>query len=399
MSSGGPLVVAYALTKYLQSSQTFVEGEITQLRRAGNTVVVVALERGHVDRSADPRSTYLDHSTGLLQTLLDHLACAGRSPLGYLRFLLLLRALRSELGWRPEQLPWWRLPHAARKLRRDGVQIVHAHFGWSGAAAAACLGALVGVPWSMTLHAKDIFVKRHNLEWKLRHADLIVTVADYNRRWIRDELNVDVDAAVLTCGITIPSSAPTPRSARSGVVTVGRLIPKKGVHALVAAVGVLHGRGRDVRLDVLGDGPERGALEAQANVLGVSHLVRFAGEVPHEEALDRIGSAAVFCLPCRLAPDGDRDAVPTVIVEAMARAVPVISTKSFGVPELVDDSCGRLVDSDDPELLADALTALLDDERLRERLGEAGARRAREHFSVEGQVARLADLMRITVAR
>ena len=135
-------------------------------------------------------------------------------------------------------------------------------------------------------------------------------------------------------------------------------------------------------------------LEALAAGLGISHLVNFAGEVPHPQALQRISSARVFALPCRVGPDGDRDAVPTVIVEALARAVPVVSTRAFGVPELVDDSCGRLVDGEDPADFADALLALLVDAPLREHLGASGAQRAREHFSVQGQTGRLEQLLR-----
>ena len=378
-----PASVAYALTKYAQPSQTFVENEIAGLRRRGVRVQIVAVEHGDESRDDDPDVTYLDAAGE--HPLRDHLWWLRARPMAYARFLRRVASLRSELGSRPEQLPWWRLPTVARALRASPVELVHSHFGWSGAAAAACLGALMDVPWSMTLHAKDIFAKRRNLRTKAEAADLVITVCDYNRRWMATHLDLDVPMEVLTCGVEVPDAG-APKEVGADVVTVGRLIPKKGIDLLLRAAARLE---PVPTIEVVGDGPERAPLEALAAVLGISEAVRFSGSLPHAAALDRIATGRVFCLPCRLTDDGDRDAMPTVIIEALMRGVPVVSTDVVGIPEMVDDTCGRVVAAEDVDALAGALRELLGDAGLRRRLGEAGAVRARERFSLDQQVDRL----------
>lgn len=365
--------VVYALTKYHQLSQTFVDLEIAELRRQGVDVRVVSVERGDVERDG---TVYLDTAPTVPAA---HARWLLRHPLRYLRFLAVVLALRKEMGAEPEVVPWWRVPAVAEGL--CGTDVVHAHFGWSGATLAMLLSALLGVPWSMTLHAKDIFAKRRHLRAKLDSADLVITVCDYNRRWIDTHHPPRRPIEVLTCGVEVPTGVarPAPHPEHGvDVITVARLIPKKGIDTL------LRGLPPGATCEVIGDGPELDALKAAA-----SPAVVFRGAMDHDAALERIARAKVFALPCRVAPDGDRDAMPTVIIEAMMRGVPVVSTNVVGIPEMVDDEVGRLVEPDDPEALRKALEELLADGALRSRLGEAGARRARAWFSVEGQAARL----------
>jgi glycosyltransferase involved in cell wall biosynthesis len=301
-----------------------------------------------------------------------------RHPARYVTFLLRVAAFRKEMGSKPELVPWWRLPAVAERLDAD---VVHSHFGWSGATTAALLGALLGVPWSMTLHAKDIFTKRRGIERKLASADLVVTVCEYNRDYIETEFDAWVpNLEVLTCGVVPPPGGR--RASEVDVVTVARLIPKKGIDTLLRALP------ENATCEVVGDGPELDALKA---IAGPS--VTFRGALPHDEALDRIAHAKVFALPCRVAPDGDRDAMPTVIIEAMMRGVPVVSTTVVGIPEMVDDGVGRLVPPDDPDALRAALTALLEDEALNARLGEHASLHARQRFALDRQAGRLLALL------
>lgn len=383
-----PVRVAYVLARYAQLSQTFVDGEISELRRRGSTVPVVALRRGDRDLGDDPRVTYLeDVPDDWPRVLGENLRAALRRPMGYVRFLWRVRMLGTEMGRsRPELLRWWRLPGVAHGLHRAGVRVIHAHFAWSGAAAAACLSPLLGAPWSMTVHANDIHARRRNLQPKLALADQVVTVCHYNLEALT---GARAPVRVLTCGITLPAAAPG--AARDiDILCVGRLVAKKGVDLAVEALRLLQDRGIMATLHVVGDGPLRGALEAQVDQAGVQERTRFYGALPHEQVLDLVCRAKVLCLPCRIAPDGDRDAMPTVLVEAMARHVPVVSTDTVGIPEMVDDEVGRLVPPERPDALADALAELLSDAPLRDRLGNAGRERVEARYDVEQQTATLA---------
>ena len=390
--SNSQLRIAYALTKYHQTTQTFIDNEISELRRRDVEVHIVAVEHGHVDRSHDANVVYLDGvELRPRETVPTHARFALRHPSRYVRFLRRVWQYRSEMGRRPEQLPWWLLPQVATRLSEAGVSLVHCHFAWSGATAAACLSPLLATPWTMTVHAKDIFVKQRNLGRKLGSADLVITVSDYNRRWLSARFATARPIEVLTCGIKAvarPPSEPT-----VDVVTVARLVPKKGVDVLIRAVSILRQSGQFLSVEIVGDGPLRTELEALAEATGVADGVRFLGDLPHREALQRIAQARVFCLPCRVGPDGDRDAAPTVLIEAMMRGVPVVSSTAVGIGEFIDDSCGILTAPDDAAGTALAISRIVNDPELASRLGTAGASRARERFDVEHQVAQLEQLL------
>jgi colanic acid/amylovoran biosynthesis glycosyltransferase len=152
-------------------------------------------------------------------------------------------------------------------------------------------------------------------------------------------------------------------------------------------MSVVRGAFPDVRLRIIGEGPERETLERLIEALGVQQNVVLAGAMEHDDALAEIASAQVFCLAAQRASDGDSDALPVVLREAMARGVPVISTRVAGIPETIDHHVGWLVDPRSPEELAAALETALADPDERSRRGLAGQERVRARWTVDTQVA------------
>jgi glycosyltransferase involved in cell wall biosynthesis len=384
--------VGYLLDRYLQTSQTFVSNEIDEMRAQGVEVVVVALRRGDRDLDDDPRVLYLEDIALGRRLLLEHLRWLVRHPIRYARFAARVIQLRKDMGTYGELLAWQRLPRAAAHLESYDAVELHAHFAWWGATAAACLAPLLGVPWSVTLHAKDIFSKQRCLPQKLRMADVLITVCDYNLRWMREHLGLTRDVGLVICGVHLPAPDEQ-RITGADVVVVGRLIEKKGVDVLIAATAELRVLLPDVRVHVIGEGPLREQLEAQAAALGLGDAVQFLGRRAHDEVLQRIGGARVFCLPARIAEDGDRDSMPVVIKEAMVRRVPVVGSDVAAVPEMLDEGCGILVPPDDPAALAEVLHRLLVDEALRAVTTELAWQRASEHFTLTGEVHHLKELI------
>lgn len=385
--------VAHVVQRYPRLSQTFVTNEVDELRRQGVDVEVVALFPGDFD--AGP-------VTVLSETFLDARACRDadrrlllRHPVRWLAFRRAVRELRSEMGAQDDQVEWRKLPALAEVLAGRGVDVLHAHFAWNGAAAAMCLSKILGVPWSVTLHAKDVFSRLRNLEAKLRDADELVTVCEYNERWLREHRGLSRPVHRVVCGVALPDAGER-RPPEVDVVGVGRLVPKKGFDVLLDAVAKLRVERPALRVEIIGDGGQRAALEQQAADVGVDDVVMFRGALAHDETLDRIASARVFCLPCRVAEDGDRDSMPVVIKEAMARQVPVVASGVVAVPEMVDDTCGVLVPPDDPAALAAALARMLDDPGDR---GAAGRARVEERFTLTGEVAKLRRLFEDMAAR
>ena len=384
--------VAYLLDRYLQTSQTFVSNEIDEMRAQGVEVVVVALRRGDRDLPDDDRVLILEDIPLGRHLWRAHVRWLRRHPLRYLRFLLRVVQLRKDMGSSGELLAWQRLPLAADHLARLDAQELHAHFAWWGATAAACLAPLLGLRWSVVLHAKDIFSKQRSLRPKLRLADTVITVCDYNLQWMREHLAVTRPVELVICGVRLPSPD-EPTIAEADVVVVGRLIEKKGIDVLLDAAAELRVTHPGLRVDVIGEGPLRESLEQRSRELGLGTTVRFLGRVPHEEVLQRIGGARVFCLPARIAADGDRDSMPVVIKEAMVRRVPVVGSAVAAVPEMLGDGCGLLVPPDDAPALAAALGRLLDDEGLRADVTERAWVRASSRFVLSSEVARLRRLI------
>ena len=388
---GRPGVIAYVLSRWVQPSQTFVTNEVAELRRQGVDVLVVAVEHG--ERPAPDDAVFVADLPRDARTLASaHGRALLTRPWGYLRFLLAVRALRTEMGTGRDQVPWKRLPLVAAVLRAHGVTALHAHFAWSGAAAALLLSRLTGVPWSVTLHANDVFSRQRNLQLKLRDADRLVTVCEYNRRWMREHLGLSRPVDLVVCGVELPEP-PWPRLGDADVVAVGRLVDKKGFDTLLRAAALLRLQLPDLRVDVVGEGRERPRLEALLAELQLSATVRLLGARSHEESLARIAGARVLCLPARVATDGDRDSMPVVVKEAMARRVPVVASDQVALPEMLSDGCGLMVPPDDPQALADALRTVLEDSQLAERLTTAAHQRVQERFTLGGGTARLRRLL------
>jgi glycosyltransferase involved in cell wall biosynthesis len=382
---GGQLTVAYFLDMYPQLSETFVRLEIDELRRQGVHVLVHGLfQTGPVDEEIHWMNGAPPASRARLG--LAHLALMARSPRRYRNARRKVGELRSERA----KFNWRRAPWFARELLRRDVDWIHAHFAWSGAAAAAVMAELTGLPWSMTMHANDIFADRRNLERKLGWAHHLITVCDYNRRWLASHYEVARPLSIVVCGVRVPDKPPLPQErAPRRVVAVGRLIEKKGFDLLVRAAARLIPHWPSLQVEIIGDGPEHGRLVALIAEHGLQSTVLLRGPLPHDEVLEAIGKAQIFCFPGRIAADGDRDSMPVVIKEAMARGTPVVASDEVGIPEMIDSSCGWLVPPDDDAALANALHEALADPDLSGRKATTAYQRVRQRFRLEDEVAKL----------
>jgi colanic acid/amylovoran biosynthesis glycosyltransferase len=359
------LRVAYVLKRYPRLSQTFVLNEMLELERQGVEVVVIARD-GSGEPIAHPATKRL------------------RARVHYLR----------ELDPREER--WDDI--AAALLRVHRIDHVHAHFATWAAGAAMRAAERAGIPYSFTAHATDIWrdtVDTDVLVERMAGASFVVTVSDANRRHL-DGLLAEAGrsgrVARLYNGLDLERLRPAagPRE-RGVVVAVGRLIEKKGFADLVEATRILAARGTEMRTVIVGDGPDRARLEAQIAAAGLAGRVELVPALTQDEVLALIGSATAFALPCVIGADGDRDGLPTVLLETMALGTPAVSTTVAGIPEMIEDGVsGLLVGQRDPAALADALGRLLGSAALRERLAGGALDAMHERFSIRRNVAELA---------
>ena len=288
----------------------------------------------------------------------------------------------------------WLGPH----LQALGVRHVHAHFAGLAARTAFWLERLFGVSFSFTAHANDIFAPKPfeiSLGKLMDTARAIVTVSDFGVRFLREKYPGDAGKIQRVYnGIDLADfqvadlAAPAP-----AIVSIGRLIEKKGFSDLIEACRLLRERGINFRCEIIGEGPLELALREQIAAAGLTSSVTLSGPLPQEEVGARLARSAIFALPCVTEAGGGVDNLPTVIMEAMAAALPVVSTTIGGVPEMVQDGItGFLLPEHQPGALADILSRLLCEPALRHSLGKAGRERATRLFALNQNVQTLRAL-------
>jgi glycosyltransferase involved in cell wall biosynthesis len=291
--------------------------------------------------------------------------------------------------------------YLAEILSREPVAHLHAHFAHDPTLVAMFTHHLTGIPYSFTAHAKDIYVKTppEVLRAEARLARAVVTCTEYNRKYLVDQVGLAPNGK-LHCiyhGLDLSQfKFKSPRNSHKGapiILSVARLLEKKGLNDLVCAADILRRRGYSFQVEIIGDGPLRQALETRVKQLGLNDRVRLLGALPHKEVCTAYQRASIFALPCIVAADGDRDGVPNVLPEAMASGVPVVATPISGIPELIETELqGLLVPPNSPEMLADALDRLLTQPELCGRLALAARAKVEARFSSDGNSARLLAL-------
>jgi len=281
----------------------------------------------------------------------------------------------------------------ARRVRALGMTHIHAHMAHVPTTIAMYAAQQLGVGFSFTGHANDLFRERTLLGSKLRRARFVACISQWHRRWYRDiEFLPDARLPIVRCGVNTEQFAPAaPGEGRYPVVlSVGRLVEKKGHRVLVKAFGRLSDR--DAKCMIVGDGPERAALEQEIAREALVDRVSLAGSLPNDRVRELLLEAAVFCLPCVRDAEGDMDGIPVVLMEAMASGVAVVAGDLPAIRELVrDGETGLLIPPGNVEACAAALERLLTDADERMRLAEAGRRWVQEEFSEHVNIARLIE--------
>ncbi len=376
--------VGYVLKMYPRFSETFVVTEILAMEGEGADLDIFSLRppadgRFH-ESLAQVRApvSYLPSPGKPLDLWMALATCRLAHPCGIVEHLD--EILAAPPGEAHQALV------LASLVGERGLTHLHAHFGSVAAAVARLAARIAGITYSVTLHAKDIFhedVDHAALAERLGDAALLITVSDFNECYLRERYGDAVRTLVrIYNGIDLAIFAhERPVERPRTVVGVGRLVEKKGFDHLVTAVALMRRQGREVRLDLVGGGSEEASLRALAADLRVTDLVTFHGPLTQTETREVIRRAAALAAPCVVGADGNRDGLPTVILESLALGTPVVATPVTGIPEaIVHRRTGLLVPEADPVALADALALLVDDPGLRCELADAGRRHVQEHF-------------------
>ena len=396
--------LGYFYSRYPVISQTFCDAEMLALERLG-----FELEIG----SVYPPLTSLRH---------EHIADL-RAPIHYAppqEILKISEKTAKTNGTWPRDLvtrheqkygPGVKAEQRARNalyfahhFKRRGVEHVHVHFANRAAHTAMFLKEISGIPFSVTAHGQD-FMKDLGNDDLLREicaaAEFVAAETDYSRDLLRQRCPTSAAKIHRVYNGMDLTRFPEPHYEISGkasrIISVGRLVAFKGFDYLIDACAELARRGLYFTCEIIGDGPLRGDLEARIRKLNLSGRVHLVGSLSQGAVLEKLRSADIFALASVTDAQGASDVFPTVIIEAMAAARPVVSTRMAGIPEsVVHGETGLLVPPDDTTALAEALGRLIQDAKSRLHYGRAGRERIEQHFQINQTVAPLIELFEKT---
>lgn len=396
-----PLYVGYVLKRYPRFSETFVVNEILAHERAGLKIDIFALgpvSETHFQNSISevraPVTRYnnYQHNTETFWVLVQE---AFEKLPGF------------AAAFNPAECTIHELAQAVKlafEVQKRGINHLHAHFGTQAATVARLAAAFAGIGYTFTAHAKDIYFQYEEavrLDKKMRDAAATVTVSDYNLAYLREQYGSDADKAVrIYNGMDLSKFPYSEFGTRERhILAVGRLVPKKGFDVLLDAIALLKKQNVDMRCTLVGSGKLEKELADKIEALGIGGSITMAGPMPQQDIIRMMKAANMVVAPCVVSEDGDRDGLPTVLLEAMALGTPVISTQVAGIPELVSDGLtGLCVPERDPQALADAMKRLLDDHDLCRTLSRNGRDLIEREYDEDRNAAQLRRVFEQAVA-
>lgn len=368
-------------------SETFVLNELLDFERRGLRLHIVALRQPEEIVKQEALETlrapveYLHDGTPLSRRLAVRAAHASlllRRGASY--FDALADVVRSPDFSRSALAGAALLAH---RLLRLGSPPLYVHFAHKPGTHGRFAARLAGVPYALSAHAKDVWLTPPpELKAKVSDAEVVLTCSEEARAYLDGLVGGSTQVHRIYHGVEVPPTLPViDRGGTPVVLLVARLVEKKGVDLLIRAAALLRARGVDSLVRIAGEGPEWARLQRLVHELGVADRITFLGPLTESEVRAEYGRATVFALPCQVLPNGDRDGLPNVLLEAMAHGLPVVSTTLAGVREaVVDGESGLLVAPRDDVGLADALERLLGDFALRARLGANARQRVAERL-------------------
>lgn len=388
---------AYLFERFPSFGQTFCYREVAQMYRQGAEppIFAIRLPKDEPPQNWDPQITervqYVPEEAQLVPEV-DRVLKRGKLDKQIVDLV-------AEWGRRTDFLRLYQAIYVGLRLQEIGIRHVHAHFAAMASRTAFWINKFFGITFSFTGHANDIFAPG-NFEIGLgkltESAKAIITVSDYAADFLKEQFPNSADKIHRVYnGLDLAQFKRADFSnAIPSIVAVGRLIEKKGFADLIRACELLRNRGSNFRCRIIGEGPLENELRAQSKQLGLDEHVTLAGPQPQAEIISRLAAARVLVLPCIAEKSGAKDNLPTVIMEAMAAGLPVISTPIGGVPEMVrENETGFLIQSGDFVALAEAIEKIIVDPELAQKFGQSAYNRAQNLFSIEKTVRQLRALL------
>jgi colanic acid/amylovoran biosynthesis glycosyltransferase len=400
--------VAYIMSRFPHLPETFILREMIEVEKQGISVALYPLmvqEQKVVHPAAQewmPRANRLPWiSPAILGANLRQLQ---KHPTQYAKLvarvfsgnLLSPKFLIRALAMLPKVV------RMAELMKQENIQHIHAHYATHPALAAWIIHQLTGIPYSITVHAHDIYVNRTMLAPKMKDAAFVVAISEFNRQFLARHLGEWIldKTHVIHCGIE-PERYPVQEKLPAEpfeMVSIGSLQPYKGQADLVEACTRLHQRGFNFRCRIIGGGELASALEKQINAQGLKGKVILTGPQTQDAVAQMLGEADCYIQPSIITPSGKMEGIPVALMEAMACGLPVIATNISGIPELVrPNQTGWLTPEKDPEQLANAIFAVASNPQASRVLARAGRDWVLKEFALQDNVRKFTELLNNSV--
>lgn len=408
-SPAAKLKVAYLLKTFPRLSETFILNEILGLEKLGIQLEIFSLRRPTAEPS-HPAVSEMKSSVTYIPSLSWSLWPVALAQLIWSHLVVLLTGRRRyfttagfyfRVKGASRFEDFLQAPHLARGLRRKQITHLHAHFANVPTTVAELAHHLIGIPFSFTAHAKDIYLTTPSeLERKIRSATAVLTCTAHNQQYLAQLAEPGRSIHLAYHGVDFErfGAALCPRSTGTRqlplILSVGRFCEKKGFEYLIRACRFLANRGYTFRCQIVGYGGLQDKLERLIIDLGLQQFVSLLGKKKQDQLAALYTQARMFVLPCIVTDQGDRDGIPNVLIEAMACEVPVVSTDISGISELVTHSqTGLLVRQRDPHALADAMELLLLRSDLCRRLAQNGRQCVLDKFTLNASAQHVHDIL------
>ena len=286
----------------------------------------------------------------------------------------------------------------ARRFDEEGIEHIHAPWACGPATAAWAASRLTGIPFSFTGRAHDIYPPDGAIREKIRDAVLVRLETRANQAHLAEYSPGDAAKLRVTYnGVPLEhaETSPAPMTPPYRLLAIGRLVPTKGFDVLIRACGILARSGFDFHLSLVGDGSRMPWLKHLVRRLGLKERVSFPGFVPYDRVTGYFQSADIFVMPSVVDSTGNRDGLPTVILEALLHRLPVIATEVSGIPEIIQEGVtGLLVRPRDVRGLADSIRRMTGDRARALWMAEQGRKKVREEFDPARNHSALLEIYR-----
>lgn len=388
--------LTYFTSCFPSLTQTFIYREVAELRKLGVKINTFSIHRPPKDMLSEEAKSLVDNTFYIFPVILHkflwaHLYYLFKKPITYIRILFFVLTRRNT---RPKDrirtfYHFCEAIYMAKRIEEDKIKHIHVHFISGPATVAMIISKLLGISFSLTAHGSDLLVEKVLLKEKITLAKFIVAISDYNRNCL---INVVPESKgkiyVVHCGVDPSLFQPSPKESDEKIIlSVGSLRWQKAHSFLIEACRILKEKSIQFRCIIVGEGPERSKLEQLICQYGLNNFVELKGAVFQEEIQSYYSQADMFVLP------SISEGIPVSLMEAMSKEVPVITTRITGIPELVEHmKTGLLVSPKDAKQLSDAISILINSDKLREKLSKAGREKIMQDFNIRKNILELKSL-------